>query len=115
MVEDKYKVRVIKEIFEESPDESSMHNISFSLFSRDIELPFPPYIGLEVYEEGIKSYTIERVQWGIDEKSFMCWTSKEYPRQALDTWLSYEYLIEHTKKTMAGQNKERNKERGQTP
>jgi len=97
MVETVYKVQVIKEIFAEKPDETSMHGIPFSLYSRDIELPFPPYPGLQICEQGIKSYTIERVQWGIDDKSFMCWISEEYPRQVFETWLSYEFLIEHTK------------------
>jgi hypothetical protein len=60
-----FKVHVTKMIWADDGREAL-----FDHLYRDIELPFPPYIGLVITEEAWSSGLIERVSWGIGIEQF---------------------------------------------
>ena len=46
------------------------HNVTFY---REIELPFPPFIGLEIESDNFRSGCVKRVIWQPDYSRFCTW------------------------------------------
>lgn len=63
---------------------------------REITLPFPPYVGLEMVEQWTFQFTLESVIWSIDEQRFYCYI-EEQERDVGDTFLDMEFLINDAK------------------
>lgn len=63
---------------------------------REITLPFPPYVGLEITEQWRFGFTLKSVIWSIDDQRFHCGI-EERERDADDTFLDMEFLISEAK------------------
>ena len=63
---------------------------------REITLPFPPYVGLEMVEQWDFQFTLKSVIWSIDEQRFYCYI-EEQEGDVLDTFINMEFLINTAK------------------
>lgn len=104
-----YKITFYKIVWEENPDNSTDEFTEQTLLYFDIELPFPPYPGLEVLDsiyEGLKDFNssackqfesgvINEVSWLNDEKRFACFTENLWPNHPKNRLkLNYSQLID---------------------
>jgi hypothetical protein len=69
-----FKLHVTKMIWAEETREKL-----FDHLYRDIELPFPPYVGLVITEDAWSSGPIETVSWGIGLEQFHVTVKDEIP------------------------------------
>ena len=60
----------------------------------DIRLPFPPYIGLKLFEEGWASGAIRSVSWHANDNRFECWVKEDKPSVGDDGYyFTHEWLV----------------------
>jgi len=64
-----------------------------TVLRKELNLPFAPFPGLEIQTEDWECCPLELVQWSEPDWAFRCTVPVEYPRQVLDTYLSYEDLL----------------------
>lgn len=63
------------------------------VFYRQVQLPFPPYVGLSVNGSTWKSWPIASVRWDVERKCFFCTLQERAPDDSIGT--TYEGLFEH--------------------
>lgn len=63
------------------------------MFFREIQLPFPPYVGLTVRGEKWDSWPIVSVRWDLGDQYFICTLEEPVPRDA--PGVAYEELFEY--------------------
>ena len=63
--------------------DESKEQIYTSLY-REIELPFPPFIGLDISDEDWNSGTIEKIRWSMEENRFIAQVKDEFPYSDID-------------------------------
>lgn len=63
------------------------------MFFRELQLPFPPFVGLGVRGENYDSWPIATVRWDLGKRQFLCTLEDRVPDASLGT--TYEGLFEH--------------------
>ena len=63
------------------------------VFYRQLQLPFPPYVGLSVSGDNWASWPIALVRWDLGRQCFLCTLEDRAPVDSLGT--TYEGLFEH--------------------
>ncbi len=68
----------------------------YAWLRKDIELPFTPYIGLEIEatDDGWTCPPLTNVKWYSDTSTFACRLEDKYPGWRQDTYLTFEDLVE---------------------
>lgn len=97
-----HKVILIKYIW--THDEQTVQNMHKSgqdtnnpkvaILSREITLPFPPCIGLNVIEDDWESEQITSITWDNDDQVFRCTVPDSFPRDDDFPPIDYEDLLE---------------------
>jgi hypothetical protein len=85
-----FKVTTILYIYDDFNKEESENYV---VVNRTIELPFPPYNGLNLRIHHL-SHEIKEVTWSIDENSFVChlqelFTTGGLDDHSFDEWQEY--------------------------
>lgn len=62
---------------------------------REIELPFPPYIGMEIFSGRWTSGPIERVRWDVNEERFLAEVKTAVPYKTLEYDFTAQWFLDH--------------------
>ena len=74
-----YKCSIYKDVFPTDPKESQDNiPVPVSLLFR-VQLPFPPYLGLEIMDGSLSSNALKTITWDVENKEFYCHVAYEYP------------------------------------
>jgi hypothetical protein len=88
-----FDVRLYKEIWNKKKEEvdaildlNTKRNseLNVTTYFHDVELDFPPFIGLELSYDDWMSGKIIRVLYDVDDKRFYCKTDAEYPYDSIE-------------------------------
>jgi hypothetical protein len=88
-----YRVRLEKVIWVDE-ERKDMYTHLF----RDIELPFSPFVGLEISFRGWSSGKAEKVTWDFDSERFVVEVKDEVPFSSTDYDFTVEWLLQHALK-----------------
>jgi hypothetical protein len=90
-----YKCHISKDIFPCNPETADKIPAPAYLYY-ECELPFPPYIGLELSNDEWSSASLISVRWDIESESFYCRVKEEFPWEdlAIGSSASFKELID---------------------
>lgn len=55
------------------------HKRGWMTFDREEQLPFAPFIGLDILDDALGQFTLRHVAWHSDSRMFLCQGQKEMP------------------------------------
>lgn len=67
---------------------------SLAIFSREMELPFPPYLGLRIATEQWECEPLDRIEWAAAESLFKCSVADEYPNRSGQREIDHDALVQ---------------------
>jgi len=65
----------------------------YEILIKDVELPFPPYIGLSISEGSFSTGELTGVTWDIENKKFSAGTKDEVPWEDVDFFIHTAEII----------------------
>ena len=91
-----YKIKVVKGVWTYKL-QKGLDKPQVAILAKDVTLPFPPFLGLEISTKELHCRPIRRIEWLGDQGLFRCSVTDEHPHLAVDgASLSFEDLVKRS-------------------
>jgi hypothetical protein len=88
-----FKIKIVKGVWTHKV-KKGLAKPEVAIFEKEVELPFPPFLGLEISTEELHCRTIRRIEWLADQELFRCSITDEHPHLDVDGRdVSFEDLV----------------------
>lgn len=88
-VEEEEWIKYIKSI-QSGSDHESTKKIEPKILYHETQLPFPPFIGLQIFDDRWYCSPIKSIEWHSESNKFVCRVENEFPGGYGDMYLTTE-------------------------